>query len=236
MVSFIVALLALRAGISSGTTGFLISTGLEFTSRILFVVRAINKNELSLNSAHRILQYSKIEQEAQPTKRLEPPASWPHAGEITVSCEGTWSHPQTDTRFQFTNYSARYTADSADILRGISFTIMAGERIGIVGASGCGKSSLGQSLVLVLPRCLLIPSFLAALSILRFLTQSSGSISIDGLDLEQVNLEALRSRITLIPQVRCSLRAPPLPVSDLWPGSNPLRWRSKIEPRSKRRV
>lgn len=46
-VAFIVGLLALTGGISPGTTGFLVSIGLEFISRILYVVRAINQNELN---------------------------------------------------------------------------------------------------------------------------------------------------------------------------------------------
>jgi ABC-type multidrug transport system fused ATPase/permease subunit len=83
-VSFIVGLLALRAGIDSGTTGFLVSTGLEFTSRILYVVRAINKNELSLNSVQRILAYTDVEQEVPDSEKGKPPASWPQ-GRIEVS-------------------------------------------------------------------------------------------------------------------------------------------------------
>lgn len=85
LVSFIVALLCLHgSGLSSGVTGFLISTGLEFTNRILYVVRAINKNELSLNSVQRILAYSDVEQEEPETDNGKPPANWPQ-GEITVS-------------------------------------------------------------------------------------------------------------------------------------------------------
>lgn len=83
-VSFIVGLLALRAGIDSGTTGFLVSTGLEFTNRILYVVRAINKNELSLNSVQRILAYTDIEQEEADSEKGKPSASWPQ-GKIEVS-------------------------------------------------------------------------------------------------------------------------------------------------------
>ena len=83
-VSFIAGLLSLQGGLSSGTTGFLVSTGLEFTSRILYVVRAINKNELSMNSVQRILSFSDIEQEEGHSDQGEPPANWPQ-GEIEVS-------------------------------------------------------------------------------------------------------------------------------------------------------
>jgi hypothetical protein len=53
---FIVGLLALTGRIAPGTAGFLVSTGLEFTSRILYVVRAINQNEL--NSAFSNLSHT----------------------------------------------------------------------------------------------------------------------------------------------------------------------------------
>ncbi|KAM0789886.1 hypothetical protein ACM66B_006730 [Microbotryomycetes sp. NB124-2] len=128
-VSFIVGLLSLTGGLSSGTTGFLVSTGLEFTSRILFVVRAINKNELSMNSVQRILSMSDIEQESPPADEYEPPANWPQ-GEI-----------------EFKDYSAKYAEDGPEVLQGLSFKINKGEKIGIVGPSGCGKSSLSLALL-----------------------------------------------------------------------------------------
>lgn len=86
-VSFIVGLLALQGGLNAGITGFLVSTGLEFTSRILYVVRAINKNELSLNSVQRILAYSDIAQEEPDSEKGKPPANWPQ-GQIEVSFLG----------------------------------------------------------------------------------------------------------------------------------------------------
>ncbi|SCV74803.1 BQ2448_7832 [Microbotryum intermedium] len=167
-VSFIVGLLALRAELSSGITGFLISTGLEvgrpiFTNRILYVVRAINKNELSLNSVQRILEFSDIEQEVQTTEQGDPPKDWP---------EGS---------IEFKTYSARYSHDGPDVLHEVSFKIKAGEKIGIVGPSGCGKSSL-------------------SLALLRFIIGSNGEILVDGRKVSETNLEALRSRMTLIPQ------------------------------------
>ncbi|BGP20499.1 hypothetical protein JCM10213_007656 [Rhodosporidiobolus nylandii] len=164
-VSFVVGLLCLSSGLSSGVTGFLISTGLEFTSRILYVVRAVNKNELSMNSVQRIVQYStEVETEEPHEDKKEPPAHWPDSGAI-----------------EFENFSARYTEDGDDVLHDLSFSIKAGEKIGIVGPSGCGKSSL-------------------SLALLRFIIKSSGSITIDGRALDKTNLDAIRSRMTLVPQ------------------------------------
>ncbi|KAL8286584.1 hypothetical protein RQP46_004601 [Phenoliferia psychrophenolica] len=162
--SFSIGLLSLRGNLSPGTTGFLVATGLEFTSRILFVVRAVNQQQLSINSADRIVKYSNIEQEPASTKEKDPPASWPHAGAIS-----------------FDHYSAKYGPNSHDVLYNLSLDIAPGEKVGIVGPSGCGKSSL-------------------ALAILRCIICSSGQITIDGRSVLDTNLEALRSRVTLIPQ------------------------------------
>lgn len=67
------------------------------------------------------------------------------------------------------------------VLKGLSFHVTANQRVGIVGRTGAGKSSF-------------------ALAMLRFLHQRSGSITIDGIDISQIRLRDLRSRVTLIPQ------------------------------------
>ncbi|GAA6020697.1 hypothetical protein JCM11491_000519 [Sporobolomyces phaffii] len=165
LVSFIVGLLCLSSGLSSGVTGFLISTGLEFTSRILYVVRSVNRNELSLNSVQRIVQYStEIPWEEANSDKKQPPASWPHDGAI-----------------EFDGFSAKYSEDSPDVLHELSFRVNPGEKIGIVGESGCGKSSL-------------------SLALMRFIVTSGGAITIDGRKLTDTNIDVLRSRLTLVPQ------------------------------------
>ena len=77
--------------------------------------------------------------------------------------------------------SVRYSDDGPDVLHKVSLNIKPRERVGVVGKTGAGKSSL-------------------ALSLLRFTTRSEGNITIDGRDIEHVNLDALRQRITIIPQ------------------------------------
>ncbi|KAJ7212213.1 P-loop containing nucleoside triphosphate hydrolase protein [Mycena pura] len=79
------------------------------------------------------------------------------------------------------NVSARYSADGPDILHNISFKIKSGERIAIVGRTGSGKSSL----TLVLLRC--IPT--------------EGKVYYDDIPTDSINLDSLRSNITIIPQV-----------------------------------
>ncbi|KAJ7696072.1 multidrug resistance-associated ABC transporter [Mycena rosella] len=79
------------------------------------------------------------------------------------------------------NLSAKYSADGPEILHDISFEIKSGERVAIVGRTGSGKSSL-------------------TLALLRFI-QTEGKIYYDGIPIDTINLDALRSNITIIPQV-----------------------------------
>ena len=74
-----------------------------------------------------------------------------------------------------------YDRSLDDVLKGLTFQVSSTQRVGIVGRTGAGKSSF-------------------ALAMLRFLYQRSGSITIDGIDISQVRIEDLRSRVTLIPQ------------------------------------
>ena len=74
-----------------------------------------------------------------------------------------------------------YSADLPLVLKDVSFTVEAGKRIGIVGRTGAGKSSL-------------------TLSLLRLLEPRAGSILIDGIDISTIKLECLRSRIAFVPQ------------------------------------
>ncbi|KAJ1602920.1 hypothetical protein NDA14_002008 [Ustilago hordei] len=75
----------------------------------------------------------------------------------------------------------KYAPDLDPVLRGVNFNIAAGEKVGLVGRTGSGKSTL-------------------ALAFFRFVEYEQGSIVIDGIDISQIGLEDLRSRLTIIPQ------------------------------------
>lgn len=97
-------------------------------------------------------------------------------------------HKQPDTsannlKLALCTLQVRYRDDLELVLKGLSFTIDAGEKIGIVGRTGCGKSTLMNTL-------------------LRIVEPSGGQVVIDGVDLANVPLHELRSRIALVPQVR----------------------------------
>ncbi|EJF59658.1 P-loop containing nucleoside triphosphate hydrolase protein [Dichomitus squalens LYAD-421 SS1] len=152
------------APLSASNTGFSLAMAAAFSNNIFAWVRIFNDLELSGNSLERIQQYLVIEHEPQSTPEGVPPAYWPASGALEVN-----------------NLSARYSADGPKVLHEISFDVNSGERVGIVGRTGSGKSSL----TLALLRCIL----------------TEGLVRYDGLPTDKINLDALRSNITIIPQV-----------------------------------
>ena len=128
--------------------------------------------EKSVVSVERIQEYQNTPVEAAMTldsdQQLQ--ESWPEQGEV-----------------EFCNYATRYRAGMDLVLRGISFKILAKEKIGIVGRTGAGKSSL-------------------TLSLFRMIESASdinggGYISIDGINIATLGLKKLRNALTIIPQV-----------------------------------
>ncbi|KAJ6555127.1 P-loop containing nucleoside triphosphate hydrolase protein [Mycena vulgaris] len=149
---------------SAGDSGFLINMAVTFTSMLLSVVRMLNDFEVQGTDLERIQGYINIEHEKPATERGKPPAYWPASGELRVD-----------------HLSARYSQDGPEVLHDISFHIKSGERVGIVGRTGSGKSSLTLSLLRCIP--------------------TEGSVMYDGVETSELNLDALRSSITIIPQV-----------------------------------
>ncbi|KAF8528008.1 P-loop containing nucleoside triphosphate hydrolase protein [Hysterangium stoloniferum] len=145
--------------------GFSLAMAVAFSDRILWwTVRILNEFEVQGNSLERIEAYLNIDQETKPTPQGVPPAYWPASGSLIVE-----------------NLRARYSADGPEVLHNISFEVKSGERIGVVGRTGSGKSSLTLSLLRCIP--------------------TDGEILLDGIATSSINLNALRSSVTIIPQV-----------------------------------
>ncbi|KAJ6551726.1 multidrug resistance-associated ABC transporter [Mycena capillaripes] len=144
--------------------GFSLTMALGFSNSLMNWVHFWNQFEVQSNSLERIKQYIEIEQEPKATPNGVPPAYWPASGNISVE-----------------NLSARYSPDGPKVLHEISFNVKSGERVGIVGRTGSGKSSL----TLALLRCIF----------------TEGTIYYDGLLTSSLNLDALRANVTIIPQV-----------------------------------
>ena len=82
---------------------------------------------------------------------------------------------------EFKNYQTRYREGLDLVLKGVSCQILSGEKVGIVGRTGAGKSSL-------------------TLALFRIIEPTEGTIVIDDCDITQMGLGCLRSRLTIIPQ------------------------------------
>ncbi|KAK4658726.1 hypothetical protein QC762_104050 [Podospora pseudocomata] len=160
--SFVASLILLTPGIDAALAGFALAFALDFSSAIIWTIRLYSNIELNMNAAERIVEYTEL-----PTESLDgisPPAAWPTGGRIEVD-----------------NLVVGYVADMPPVLKGLSFSINSNERVGVVGRTGAGKSSL-------------------TLALFRFLEARSGAIHIDGIDISKIKLHDLRSRLAIIPQ------------------------------------
>jgi ATP-binding cassette subfamily C (CFTR/MRP) protein 4 len=129
---------------------------------VQYVMRFWGEFEYQMTSVERIVEYADVTPEEDNWTCI-PHESWPQHGGITFSA-----------------VSMRYSADKPLVLQEVNLTIRAGEKIGIVGRTGAGKSSI--------------------ISTLFRLYNFEGTISIDGVDTKTVPLHALRSKIAIIPQ------------------------------------
>ncbi|KAJ3508927.1 hypothetical protein NLJ89_g5494 [Agrocybe chaxingu] len=149
--------------VSASNTGFSLNMAVTFTMYIFWLIRVYNDLEVQSNSLERVQGYIDIEHETKPVESGRPPAAWPTSGDLRVE-----------------NLSARYSQSGPKVLHDVSFHVKSGERVGIVGRTGSGKSSL----TLALLRCIV----------------TEGTVYYDGLPTTDINLDALRSNITIIPQ------------------------------------
>ncbi|XP_042345538.1 multidrug resistance-associated protein 1-like [Plectropomus leopardus] len=154
-----------RDELSPGIVGLAVSHSLQVTGILSWIVRSWTDVENNIVSVERVKEYDHTLKEAPWT--LEGsllPASWPSTGNI-----------------QLEDYGLQYRKGLDWALNNISINIQDREKVGIVGRTGAGKSSL-------------------ALGIFRILEAAKGRIFIDGIDIAQIGLHDLRSRITIIPQ------------------------------------
>nr|CAG8488853.1 13546_t:CDS:10 [Entrophospora candida] len=150
--------------IDAGLAGLSLSFAMTFSKQIMWSVRKYTALEMSLNAVERIDEFLHIPQEAPEIVNPRPPAAWPHSGNI-----------------QFENVEVKYAPDLEPVLHHISFNIQGQEKIGLVGRTGSGKSTI-------------------SLTLFRFIEPSDGNIFIDNIDIGTIGVEDLRSRITIIPQ------------------------------------
>ncbi|XP_069135571.1 multidrug resistance-associated protein 1-like isoform X2 [Argopecten irradians] len=151
-------------GQSGAVVGLSISYALQATSVLNVLVVNISDLQSNTVSVERIKEYSEVQSEAEWYCKNPPPPGWPRQGEII-----------------FQDYKMRYRHDLDLVLKGISVNIRHGEKIGIVGRTGAGKSSL-------------------TLSLFRLIEGTGGSIIIDGVRIADIGLHNLRDKLTILPQ------------------------------------
>ncbi|XP_025226482.1 multidrug resistance-associated protein 1 [Theropithecus gelada] len=154
-----------RHSLSAGLVGLSVSYSLQVTTYLNWLVRMSSEMETNIVAVERLKEYSETEKEAPwQIQETAPPSNWPQVG-----------------RVEFRNYCLRYREDLDFVLRHINVTINGGEKVGIVGRTGAGKSSL-------------------TLGLFRINESAEGEIIIDGINIARIGLHDLRFKITIIPQ------------------------------------
>ncbi|XP_032175781.1 canalicular multispecific organic anion transporter 2 isoform X3 [Mustela erminea] len=166
-VVFFAALFAVigRNSLSPGLVGLSVSYALQITLTLNWMIRMMSDLEANIVAVERVKEYSKTETEAPwVVEGSRPPAGWPLKGEV-----------------EFRNYSVRYRPGLELVLKNLSLRVRGGEKVGIVGRTGAGKSSM-------------------TLCLFRILEAAEGEIRIDDLNVADIGLHDLRSQLTIIPQ------------------------------------
>ncbi|KAJ1304670.1 hypothetical protein OPQ81_005809 [Rhizoctonia solani] len=153
-----------RTSADPSKLGVVLTYALTITQTFSQMVTQLAQVEQDMNTVERIVHYRELEQEPPAKLPDDPPPEWPQQGSIN-----------------FRNVDLRYRDGLPLVLDGLSFDVKPGERVGIVGRTGAGKTSLLTALFRVAPL-------------------SGGTIEIDGVNIEKVGIETLRHRLSIIPQ------------------------------------
>ncbi|KAK6629679.1 hypothetical protein RUM43_003497 [Polyplax serrata] len=169
VIIFITSLLValLKGEVAPAFAGLALTYAAQICGVFQYTIRLLSENEARFISVERIqdnIEARKLVPEGNVVTELKVPDNWPSKGGI-----------------KFEEVKLSYGGDLPDVLNDISISINGGEKIGVVGRTGAGKSSLVAALF-------------------RLVELSSGKIYIDGVNIAAVSLSVLRSRLSVIPQ------------------------------------
>jgi len=151
--------------VQAGLAGLTLSYSLSLTDFLNYLIRVFTQLETQMVNVERLFEYSRLPAEEPTDKKKQAVTdSWPTNGAI-----------------RFRGVVMAYRVDLAPVLKGLELDIAGGEKLGIVGRTGAGKSSI-------------------LVALFRLCELSDGAITIDGIDISTISLEALRSRLAIIPQ------------------------------------
>jgi len=166
-ITFTCALVsAIYSSHSAGMSGLAITSAMNMTGLMTWMVRQMTELEVNMNSIERLTEYDEKEEEGEANRHLtrQVSKSWPSKG--TVS---------------FHKVFVKYRPDLPHVLRNLSFSVSGGEKIGVCGRTGCGKSTMMMTLY-------------------RMVELDRGTITIDDVDIATAPLSDLRSKLSLVPQ------------------------------------
>ncbi|XP_059049388.1 probable multidrug resistance-associated protein lethal(2)03659 isoform X2 [Achroia grisella] len=155
----------MKTDMESSHVGLAITQSISLTGIFQWGMRQSAEMENQMTSVERVLEYTKLtlEPALRSTPEKIPPNDWPSQGTIN-----------------FNNLSLKYSPDGNYVLHKLALNIQPQEKIGIVGRTGAGKSSIIQALFR--------------------LAYLEGIIMIDGIDISTIGLHDLREKISIIPQ------------------------------------
>jgi ATP-binding cassette, subfamily C (CFTR/MRP), member 4 len=143
--------------------GLAITQVLALTGMIQWGIRQSAEVANQLMSVERVLEYRDLSKEKQPENPQQVAKQWPDSGKV-----------------EFRKVTYRYFPEADPVLHGLNFVVEPEEKVGIVGRTGAGKSSL--------------------IGTIFRLAEIDGEVVIDGVNTAEISLEKLRSKISIIPQ------------------------------------